>query len=111
MKEIPTNCVFNKGVTGCGATTLAIKQPGNTILALPFVGLVENKAGINPEMLSLHGGIGSNPAERRRMIEAYITSHKTNKIATTYDLIPFVCDVLINLGIDPYQDYFLFVDE
>ena len=42
MTEIPVNCVFNKGVTGCGATTLAITQPGNTIIAMPYVGLVDS---------------------------------------------------------------------
>ena len=92
MSEIPANCVFNKGITGCGATTLAIKQPGNTILAMPFRGLVENKAASNPELL-------------------YIGSHNPIKIATTYDSFPLVCDVLISQGLDPYKDFFLFVDE
>ena len=110
MTEIPTNCVFNKGVTGCGATTLAIKQPGHTILALPFVGLVENKAASNPELLAIHGGLGK-PLERQKMIERYISTHKTIKIAATYDCVPSVCEALINLGLDPYQDFFLFVDE
>lgn len=87
MTEIPVNCVFNKRVTGCGATTLAIKQPGHTILALPFVGLVENKAASNPEILGIHGGTGK-PQERQKMMERYIRTHDTIKIATTYDLFP-----------------------
>ena len=51
MAEIPTNCVLNKGITGCGATTLAIEQPRSTIIAMPFVGLVESKAHKHKDVL------------------------------------------------------------
>lgn len=106
MEVIPANCVFNKGVTGCGATTLAIKQPGNTLLAMPFRGLVENKMASNPELLGIHGDM-----EREEEIIKYVSSHDTIKIATTYDSFPLVCDVLIEQGINPYKECFLFVDE
>lgn len=106
MSVIPANCVFNKGITGCGATTLAIKQPGNTILAMPFRGLVENKAASNPELLGIHGDM-----DREKEIIKHIGSHNPIKIATTYDSFPLVCDVLISQGLDPYKDFFLFVDE
>lgn len=106
MREIPANCVFNKGITGCGATTLAIKQPGNTILAMPFRGLVDNKTASNPELLGIHGDM-----DRELEIIKYLQKHDTYKIATTYDSFPLVCDVLISMGEDPYKDAFLFVDE
>ena len=106
MEMIPANCVFNKGITGCGATTLAIKQPGNTILAMPFRGLVDNKTASNPELLGIHGDM-----DRETAIATYLESHPTYKIATTYDSFPLVCDVLLSLGQDPYKEAFLFVDE
>ena len=106
MTEIPVNCVFNKGVTGCGATTLAIKQPGHTILALPFRGLVENKTASNPNLLGIHGDMN-----REAAIADYLRSADTIKIAATYDSVPFVCDTLEAQGIDPYKETFLFVDE
>ncbi len=106
MTEIPVNCVFNKGVTGCGATTLAIKQPGHTILALPFRGLVDNKMASNPELLGIHGKM-----EREVAIADYLKSADTIKIAATYDSIPIVCKTLQEHGIDPYKEAFLFVDE
>lgn len=106
MEMIPANCVFNKGVTGCGATTLAIKQPGHTILAMPFRGLVDNKTASNPELLGIHGDM-----DREKAIIDYLGNHETYKIATTYDSFPLVCDVLIEQGLDPYKDFFLFVDE
>lgn len=98
--------MFNKGITGCGATTLAIKQPGDTILAMPFIGLVQNKVASNPELLGIYGGVKGEDE-----IIKYIGSHRQKKIATTYDSFPFVCDVLISQGLDPYKDFFLFVDE
>ena len=106
MSEIPVNCVFNKGVTGCGATTMAITQPGHTILAMPFRGLVENKVASNKELLGIHGEM-----DREAEIIKYLRTHDQIKIATTYDSFPFVCDVLISQGYDPYKDFFLFVDE
>ena len=98
--------MFNKGITGCGATTLAIKQPGNTILAMPFRGLVDNKVASNPELLGIHGDM-----DREAEIIKYINAHDQLKIATTYDSFPFVCDALISQGLDPYNNFFLFVDE
>ena len=106
MTETPENCVLSKGITGCGATTLAIKQPGHTILAMPFRGLVSNKAASNPDLLGIHGDM-----DREAAIANYVKTHDTLKIATTYDSFPFVCDTLEALGFDPYKDFFLFVDE
>ena len=106
MTEIPANCVLSKGITGCGATTLAIKQPGHTILAMPFRGLVSNKAASNPDLLGIQGDM-----DREAAIANYVKTHDTLIIATTYDSFPFVCDALVALGYDPYKDFFLFVDE
>lgn len=106
MTEIPANCVFNKGITGCGATTLAIKQPGHTILAMPFRGLVENKTASNPDLLGIHGDM-----DREAAIARYLRTHDTLKIAVTYDSLPYLCDVLEAQGVNPYKEIFLFVDE
>lgn len=108
MKKIPENCVFNKGITGCGATSLAIQQPGHTILAMPFRGLVDNKASSNPDLLGIHGDMDTSREEK---IAKYIKEHSTIKIASTYDSIPVVCGTLESLGLNPYEDMFLFVDE
>lgn len=106
MTEIPVNCVLNKGITGCGATTLAIKQPGHTILAMPYTGLVDNKVASSKNLLGIHGDM-----EREAAIKNYLTNTETIKIATTYDSLPLVCKVLSEQGYDPYKDMFLCVDE
>jgi hypothetical protein len=43
MTEIPINCLFDKTITGCGGTELALTNSKDTIVAMPFVNLVENK--------------------------------------------------------------------
>ena len=107
MEKIPANCVLSKGVTGCGATRLAISQAGHTILAMPYVGLIENKVKQFPKTLLGIYGRGDKTEE----IREYLTSHKTVKIATTFDSLKKVCDALEYLGFNPYKDAHLVVDE
>lgn len=107
MPEIPKNCVLNKGITGCGATTLAINQPGHTIIAVPFVSLIQNKVAQHQDVLLGIYGDGDKTAE----IAAYLTTHQTVKIMTTFDSLPKVCRILAEQGIDPYRESHLVVDE
>lgn len=100
MTEIPTNCVLNKGLTGCGATTLAIEQAGSTIIAVPFVGLIENKVSQHGDLLLGIYGEGNKKTE----IGDYTRLHPTGKIMTTYDSLPIVCSILDSLGYNPYKD-------
>ena len=41
---LPTHVLLNKGVTGCGGTTLELKAPRNSIILCPTKNLVENKS-------------------------------------------------------------------
>lgn len=107
MTEIPANCVLSKGITGCGATTLGIAQAGHTILAMPFIGLIDNKTAQYPDtLLGIHGR-----GDKTREIAEYLNSHDTIKIATTFDSLKKVCDTLDYLGGNPYKDTHLIVDE
>lgn len=107
MQEIPTNCELNKGITGCGATTLAIKQPGHTIIAVPFVGLIQNKVAQHQDVLLGIYGEGDKTAE----IADYLVTHPTVKIMTTFDSLPKVNSILAKQGLDPYSDFHFVVDE
>lgn len=107
MQEIPTKCVLNKGITGCGATTLAIKQPRHTIIAVPFVDLILNKVAQHQDvLLGIHG-----PGDKTAKIAEYLATHPTVKIMTTYDSLPKVCSILTKQGFNPYKDIHLVVDE
>ena len=114
MEEIPANCILSKGTTGCGATTLATIQKTPTIIAMPFVELIGNKAMQFPEnsdgrpvLLPIYG-----EGDKTREIREYMDRHgDLPKIATTYDSVPKVCSILASLGYDPYRDMHLCVDE
>ena len=114
MEEIPANCILSKGTTGCGATTLATIQNIPTIIAMPFVELIGNKAMQFPEnsdgrpvLLPIYG-----EGDKTREIREYMDRHgDLPKIATTYDSVPKVCSILASLGYDPYRDMHLCVDE
>ena len=43
MEDFPENCIFNKVKTGCGATTIALTNDENYIIAVPTTELVINK--------------------------------------------------------------------
>lgn len=114
MEEIPSNCILSKGTTGCGATTLATVQKIPTIIAMPFVELIGNKAMQFPEnsdgspvLLPIYG-----EGDKTGEIREYMDRHgELPKIATTYDSVPKVCSILSSLGYDPFGDMHLCVDE
>lgn len=107
MEKLPVNCVLNKGVTGCGATSLAVEQEGNTILAVPFVGLIQNKQMKYKDDLCGIFGEGDKTDE----VAAYLENNPTYKIAVTYNSLPKLIQTLIALGRNPYHEAFLAVDE
>ena len=38
LEDLPHNCIFNKVVTGCGGTTIALKNGENYVIAVPKIG-------------------------------------------------------------------------
>ena len=55
--KFPENCIFNKGKTGCGATTLAIENRISTLIAVPTVNLIKNKLPEHADLLGVYGGV------------------------------------------------------
>lgn len=106
MERLPSNCVLDKGRTGCGATTLAIRQQGNAIIAVPYVNLIRSKESQHGDMLlGVYEGTGRNE------IQEYAQNHGTHKIMVTYDSLPKVMDTLESNGYDVLNDYQLVIDE
>ena len=108
MTVIPANCLFNKKQTGCGATELAIRNSIPTIIAMPYVALVNNETIYRKDDLSV---LGVYEGVTEQEIIAYAQSHSPLKIAVTYDSLPRTIKALQSIGIDPYKDTFLLVDE
>lgn len=111
MTELPVNCLFDKGRTGCGGTTIAIENNKNTIIAMPYVNLIKNKECQYPndecdkELFGIYEGV------TKKEIIDYVNSRKIKKIAVTYDSLERLITLLIEDGVDVYDDYFLLVDE
>lgn len=71
--------ILDKGLTGCGGTTLAIEDDNPTIICVPRKALMQCKLDAYPNLLTVDGSVDS------RTIEKYIKKENPPKIMTTYD--------------------------
>lgn len=59
--DLPMNCLFDKGKTGCGGTTIALGNDKNYIVLVPMVNLIKNKQAQaekdSYEILGVHAGV------------------------------------------------------
>ena len=107
-KEFELPCgILNKGITGCGATSVAINDQHKTIICCPRIHLILNKCGQNPNMLGVYGEIGD------MKIMEYLKDSKLPKIMVTYDSFSRVCKYIENksewrIVVDEYQ--YLLID-
>lgn len=98
ISELPSNCIFNKGMTGCGGSYLELHSKRNSVILVPTIELVKNKteAGIQP----IYGAIKDSA------IKQYLNSDVPyKKILGTYDSIIRIIKLL-----NP-KEYFLLIDE
>lgn len=97
--ELPKG-ILNKGVTGCGATSVAIKDEHRTIICSPRINLIKNKVGQHKGLLGVWGDIKNDE------IIAYLEKTETPKIMVTYDSMPRLAKL-----IDDKTDWRVVVDE
>lgn len=97
--ELPRGIV-NKGVTGCGATTLAIEDAHKTIICSPRINLIKNKSRQHKGTLAVYGDV------RNGEIEDYLRNSPKPKLLATYDSIP-----RLNGLIKDKPDWRIVVDE
>jgi len=125
MQDLPHNCIFNKVRTGCGATTIALTNNENYIIAVPTTELIENKcyppklkelwqgkirkAGLSPA-LNLFGLYGNFTTTLQGKLRAYLKQDGIKKIICTYDKLPKLLSYInpkeFRLLVDEYH-YFL----
>lgn len=105
MTELPTNCLFDKGKTGCGGTTIAILNEIDTIIAMPYVNTIKNKTEQHPDLLGIYQGVTDQE------ILDYMQNHPKKKIAVTYDKLEHLIYLLEQNGYEPYSRFYLLVDE
>lgn len=104
--ELPKGIV-NKGITGCGATTLAIEDVHKTIICSPRINLITNKNQQYKETLAVYGDV------RNAEIESYLRNSPKPKILATYDSMPRLEKLIKNksdwrIVVDEYQ--YLLID-
>ena len=116
LPDLPYNCIFNKGITGCGGTTIAIFNDEPYIVAVPTTELIINKTGLSEAgaatITSPDGkeqtvfglfGIFSYPVKKQ--LKEYLSGSGVKKILCTYDKVAKLSEYL-----EP-SDYRLLVDE
>lgn len=97
--ELPKG-ILNKGVTGCGATSVAIEDEHKTIICSPRINLIKNKVGQHKGLLGVFGDVKNDE------IMAYLEKAETPKIMVTYDSMPRLAKL-----IDDKSDWRVVVDE
>jgi len=100
--DLPTNYRFNKVLTGCGGTTVALTNDIPYVLCMPFVSLIKNKV----EWCNEHD-ITALPIYGRSATTTDIEEFEGNKILVTYDSLHKVVDALDSR----VQNYKILVDE
>ncbi|MBW9201370.1 hypothetical protein EVD33_00150 [Bacteroidales bacterium SW292] len=83
--DLPHNCIFNKARTGCGATTIAIRNNENYVIAVPTTELIINKCNSEKELFGLYGNF---TASLKNRLKEYAKTSKPIKIMCTYDKLP-----------------------
>lgn len=106
--EIPQNCIFNKGRTGCGGTEMAIRHATNsTIIVVPTKDLVNNKTLGREDNIKILGVTGDTTNSQ---IKSYMRLNAVWKIVVTYDSLPRVIKMAQSCDL-PIYDKFLLIDE
>ena len=98
-QDTPSHKLINKGITGCGGTTVELKSKRNSIILCPTKNLVTSKA--TQDYLGVTGDTAIST------IKNYIySSIPYKKIIATYDALPRLMSIIPN-----YSEYFLLIDE
>ena len=99
ISELPKDCLFDKGLVGCGGTTIAIRSKENYVIVVPFVSLIENKISQHDNILGVYEGVSN-----KKIIE-YSKKNDVKKYMVTYNSLPRLMEL-----INP-KEYRLLVDE
>lgn len=113
LEKLPHG-IFDKKVTGIGATTIEIKSNRNSILVMPTKALAYGKAMKHNDSLYVGSAIRNLNTTTEYDIIHYVNNlckDKYKKLLVVADSLGKLIKVLTSLNIDVYNDYFLMVDE
>ena len=101
IEDLPHNCIFNKKITGCGGTTVALTNGEKYVIAVPTTELIINKIGGTGDRDGIFGLYGTFDYQLKKSLKNF----KGNKIMCTYDKVQYL-DKYIDLS-----EWRLLVDE
>ena len=78
IDKLPSHCLINKGITGCGGTTLELQSKRNSIILCPTKNLVASK--VKPEFLGVTG------ETTNKEIKDYAMGEGDKKIIATFKI-------------------------
>lgn len=99
---LPSHKLINKGITGCGGTTLELKAKRNSLLLFPTIELVRSKT--SPEYLPVDGEVDIYAI--RQYVAKRLSNNQFIKIIGTYDSLPKIMQ-----AVPGCTEYFLLIDE
>ena len=99
ISELPTHCLLNKGITGCGGTTVELKSKRDSIILCPTKNLVISKQ--SKDFLGVTGEVSNS-----EIINYINTRRGFKKIIATYNALSRLIEIIPN-----YSEYFLLIDE
>lgn len=106
IKDFPDNCYVNKKITGCGGTTLVLRNNVNYLVLVPYLNLLHSKEADNKLLVDLTTIYGDKKGNQ--FIIDYLTKDSSpKKIICTFDSLPRLLEVD---EFDPKQ-FKLLVDE
>jgi len=136
LLDLGDNCIFEKQLTGCGGTTLALEDKRNCIIAMPIIGSVESKEYVRdptthqityisrPGTLCIYSGHNDSYETLRAYINEHTKTGEPIKIVCTYYQIPKLMNRLRGLNDDGsesdsngkamcvnWPDWFFYIDE
>ena len=86
IDKLPSHCLINKGITGCGGTTLELQSKRNSIILCPTKNLVASK--VKPEFLGVTG------ETTNKEIKDYAMGKGDKKIIATYDALSRLMELI-----------------
>ena len=108
LSLIPNNVILNKTLTGCGATTLEIDAPRNSIIIEPNVPVIIGKKQQHPFLMPVYEGTTKDD------LKEYLAGEQDGyrKIITTPEgFDKKVIPAMYETSTPVYDDYFLLFDE
>jgi hypothetical protein len=104
---IPSNCIINKTLPGLGVTHCELTSDRNSILVEPNVAVIKNKTEKYKNVMGVYDGISF------RDIADYLLEPSTfrKKIMVTPDDFFTIKEIMEELNINMYEEFFLLFDE